>query len=166
MVEQVRRKGKGNLFWKPRHPAEEGLSRKTMKHRSTQFGARKNPDSPRVHGLRLTTNSSSISPRSQAGQSPDSKSSPPVGKLGSPLNPSTAPNQTAEPFLDCAAAATVLGGLHPKTVERWAREGRIPAYRYFRSWRFRVSDLEVWMQSHVQSACHPCRLNQEKADGT
>src|SRR5438132_6774889 len=25
-----------------------------MKHRSTQFGARKNPDSPRVHGLRLS----------------------------------------------------------------------------------------------------------------
>jgi hypothetical protein len=25
-----------------------------MKHRSIQLGARKNPDSPRVHGLRLT----------------------------------------------------------------------------------------------------------------
>jgi excisionase family DNA binding protein len=30
-----------------------------MKHCSTQLGARKNPDSPRVHGLRLSPNSSS-----------------------------------------------------------------------------------------------------------
>jgi hypothetical protein len=35
---------------------------------------------------------------------------------------------TSEPLLNCAGAAAVLGGLHPKTVERWAREGRIPAY--------------------------------------
>ena len=34
-----------------------------MKHRSTQLGARKNPDSPRVHGLRLSVNSSSESVR-------------------------------------------------------------------------------------------------------
>ena len=137
-----------------------------MKHRSTQLAARKNPDSPRVHGLRFTANSSSLSQRSQTGQLSESKPSPGAEKLGLPFNSSTAPNQTAEPFLDCAAAAAVLGGLHPKTVERWAREGRIPAYRYFRNWRFRVSDLEVWMRSHVQSACHPCRLNQEKSDGT
>src|SRR5258708_38730529 len=29
-----------------------------MKHRSTQLGVRKNPDSPRVHGLRLAASSS------------------------------------------------------------------------------------------------------------
>jgi predicted DNA-binding transcriptional regulator AlpA len=34
-----------------------------MKHRSTQLGVRKNPDSPRVHGLRLTADSSSESAR-------------------------------------------------------------------------------------------------------
>jgi len=37
-----------------------------------------------------------------------------------------APLPAVEPLLDCAAAAVVLGGLHPKTVERWAREGRHP----------------------------------------
>ncbi len=52
---------------------------------------------------------------------------------------------TVERFIDCAAAAAVLGGVHPKTVERWAREGRIPAYRYFRHWKFRASELEVWV---------------------
>jgi len=77
-----------------------------------------------------------------------------------------APLPPVEPLLDCAAAAAVLGGLHPKTVERWAREGRIPAYHYFRHWKFRASELEVWMLSHVNSVCHPCRLKQEESDGT
>jgi excisionase family DNA binding protein len=75
-------------------------------------------------------------------------------------------NQLVEPLLDCAKAAEVLGGVHPKTVERWAREGRIPAYRYFRHWRFRASELEIWLRSQVNSVCHPCRLDQEKSDGT
>jgi excisionase family DNA binding protein len=77
----------------------------------------------------------------------------------------TGPLQAVEPLLDCAGAAAVLGGLHPKTVERWAREGRIPAYHYFRHWKFRASELEVWMLSHVNSVCHPCRLKQEESDG-
>jgi hypothetical protein len=50
--------------------------------------------------------------------------------------------QAVETLLDCAGAAAVLGGLHPKTVERWAREGRILAYHFFRA-----SELEVWMLS-------------------
>jgi excisionase family DNA binding protein len=75
------------------------------------------------------------------------------------------PLQDVEPLLDCTGAAAVLGGLHPKTVERWAREGRIPAYHYFRHWKFRASELEVWMLSHVNSVCHPCRLKQEESDG-
>ena len=74
--------------------------------------------------------------------------------------------QAPEPLLDCVGAAAVLGGLHPKTVERWAREGRIPAYHYFRHWKFRASELELWMLSHVNSVCHPCRLKQEESDGT
>ena len=75
------------------------------------------------------------------------------------------PDSISEPFLDCIRAAAFLGGLHPKTVERWAREGCIPAYRYFKRWRFRGSELEVWMRSHVNSACHPCRFEQEESDG-
>ncbi len=31
-----------------------------MKHRTTQLGVRKNPDSPRVHGLRLKVDSFSV----------------------------------------------------------------------------------------------------------
>jgi excisionase family DNA binding protein len=83
--------------------------------------------------------------------------------LESAANRST---QSTEPFLDCLGAAAVLGGVHPKTVERWARQGRIPAYRFFKRWSFRASELEVWMRSHVNSTCHPCRLKQEESDGT
>lgn len=71
-----------------------------------------------------------------------------------------------DPLLDCKSAAMILGGVHPKTVERWAREGRIPAYRLFRKWRFRATELEFWMRSQVNSMCHPCRLYKEKSDGT
>ena len=77
-----------------------------------------------------------------------------------------ATTQSTEPFLDCLGAAAVLGGVRPKTVERWARQGRIPAYRFFKRWTFRASELEVWMRSHVNSTCHPCRLKQEESDGT
>jgi hypothetical protein len=55
-----------------------------MKHRSIQLGARKNPDSPRVHGLRLTVDSSSLRSGSQAGNSSQSKQSPQVGRFGLP----------------------------------------------------------------------------------
>jgi excisionase family DNA binding protein len=78
----------------------------------------------------------------------------------------SATTKLPEPFLDCLGALAVLGGVHPKTVERWARRGRIPAYRFFKRWGFRASELEIWMRSHVNSACHPCRLKQEKSDGT
>jgi len=137
-----------------------------MKSSSKQLGVRKNPDSPRVHGLRLTVDSSSSKFGRQTGNSSARKLLLQTDGLGLPSPATTEVHHSVEPLLDCAAAAAVLGGLHPKTVERWAREGRIPAYRYFRHWRFRVSDLEVWMRSHVQSACHPSRLNQEKSDGT
>ena len=30
-----------------------------------------------------------------------------------------------------------------RDAERWARERRIPAYHYFRHWKFRASELEL-----------------------
>jgi len=55
-----------------------------MKHRITQFGVCKNPDSPRVHGLRLTVDPSSLRSGSQTGNSSESKQSPQVGRFGLP----------------------------------------------------------------------------------
>jgi excisionase family DNA binding protein len=52
-------------------------------------------------------------------------------------------------FLTAEEASRFLGGMHPRTLTRWAREGYIPAYPMGegkrRLWRFRRHDLEEWM---------------------
>jgi excisionase family DNA binding protein len=68
-----------------------------------------------------------------------------------------------EPLLGSHEAAKLLGNLHPKTVEKWARQGKIPAYRVSRKWCFRASELDGWLRSQVKSHRHLCRL-QEKTD--
>ena len=49
-----------------------------------------------------------------------------------------------EPLLSDAQAGELLG-LHPKTVQRMARRGEIPAIRIGRYWRFRASELNAWL---------------------
>jgi len=59
-----------------------------------------------------------------------------------------------ERLMSDVEAAAFLGGLHPKTVQRMARRGQLPAYRVGRFWRFRASELDEWLR--VQSRCqHP-----------
>lgn len=50
-----------------------------------------------------------------------------------------------EPLLNDAEAAAFLGGLHPKTVQRMARQGEIPHYRVKRYYRYRASELNDWL---------------------
>ena len=45
----------------------------------------------------------------------------------------------------------MLGGMHPKTLERKAREGAIPGHQIFGSWYFRASELDEWLSSNVRS---------------
>ena len=54
-----------------------------------------------------------------------------------------------EPLLNVNDAAKLLGGIHPKTLMRRARAGDVPGYQISRSWFFRVSELDVWLQSLV-----------------
>ena len=61
-----------------------------------------------------------------------------------------------EQLLYCDEAARLLH-LHPKTVERLARAGQIPAYKIGKRWLFRASELDGWLSSGVHSECHPCR---------
>jgi excisionase family DNA binding protein len=53
-----------------------------------------------------------------------------------------------ENLLDCEETARLLH-LHPKTVERLARECRIPAYKIGKRWLFRASEIDQWMSSLV-----------------
>ena len=50
---------------------------------------------------------------------------------------------TFEPLISAAQAGQLLG-LHPVTLLRWAREGRIPHRRLGRKVKFRVSELDSW----------------------
>lgn len=59
-----------------------------------------------------------------------------------------------EPLLSDTQAGELLG-LHPKTVQRLARGGEIPAIRIGRYWRYRASSLNAWIevQCNGQLAC-------------
>ncbi len=63
---------------------------------------------------------------------------------------------TFEPLLDSEQAA-VLIGINPKTLQRYARNGEVPALRIGKLWRFRKSDLDAWIRSKVTFFHHPCR---------
>lgn len=36
--------------------------------------------------------------------------------------------------------------LHPYTVRRLCREGKIPAFKFGWEWRFKKSDIEAWVE--------------------
>lgn len=52
--------------------------------------------------------------------------------------------QYFEPLLSDKQAGELLG-LHPKTVQRLARQGELPAVRLGRYWRYRASVLNEWI---------------------
>ena len=54
--------------------------------------------------------------------------------------------QRFEPLLDDQQAAMLLGGLHPKTLQRMARRGHLPAFRVGKYWRYRASELDEWVE--------------------
>jgi excisionase family DNA binding protein len=59
-------------------------------------------------------------------------------------------NVRAESLLDSEEAGRFLR-IHPVTVKRLARSGRLPGFRIGNRWRFRFSDLDDWAHSAVLS---------------
>lgn len=55
-----------------------------------------------------------------------------------------------EPLLSADSAAELLS-IHPGTLTRWAREGRIPCIHLGRKVSFRASALNRWLEEQVQS---------------
>ena len=47
---------------------------------------------------------------------------------------------SSEAFMNTDEAAAMLG-VHPKTLQRLARSGRVTAYRVGKLWRFQACDL-------------------------
>lgn len=46
--------------------------------------------------------------------------------------------------------AAALLQVHPVTLRKWAREGRVPSIKLGRKVAFRASDLDLWVRSQVQ----------------
>src|SRR5258708_30771689 len=113
-----------------------------MKVRHAQSALRKNPDSLRVHGLRLSMNSPTAlvdDPHNSTDRLEPHPSSTVIDHKRE--GPQTDKNDGGfEPLLDVAEAAKLLR-IHPKTLRLKARCGVIPGIRFGRLWRFRASAL-------------------------
>ena len=153
-------------------------------HRRLQFGMRENPASDRRHGSRLAVsgianeNCTSVDRVRLSGSGPAHDQSVAANVAGAEedlaADGSTTATRTGsfarikqsfEPLIGSCEAARLLGNIHVKTLQRYARHQRIPAYQIGRHWYFRASELDSWLRSQINLFCHPCRL-QEKSDGT
>jgi excisionase family DNA binding protein len=117
-----------------------------MKVRNTQSDPRKNPDSPRVHGLRLSLNSSSaiVENSENSNDRVEPRSSSTVIDYKREGIQSDNSDAGFERLLDVAEAARLLR-MHPRTLRTKARKRTIPAVQVGRRWRFRASALNDWL---------------------
>lgn len=49
-----------------------------------------------------------------------------------------------EPLLDSDEAAAIMR-IHPKTLQRYARQGIVRGFQIGSLWRFRASDIDRWI---------------------
>jgi excisionase family DNA binding protein len=60
-----------------------------------------------------------------------------------------------EPLLDARGAAELLG-VHLRTLQQWAQQGRVPCLKVGSRLRFRRAELEAWAEGrgvkHAQTA--------------
>ena len=156
--------------------------------RRLQFGMRENPASDRRHGSRKAVGSLSdgnfvdqrnsilgelasgqnqlsaksadaASPPAATGRERDDDARHSAALVGPPL-PEKALHGF-EPLIGSCEAAKLLGDIHVKTLQRYARSRRVPGYQIGGHWYFRASELDSWLRSRINSSCHPCRSNQE-----
>jgi len=132
-----------------------------MKPRMTQLGARKNPDSPRVHGLRLAVNPS-LERRFGHKHDQDEASAQPLSvttSLQSPLanesdGATVGKGANAERLLSVEEVAALLhvpvSWVYGRTRKRSSE--RLPGYRLGKYWRFREAEILAWLKSQDERA--------------
>ena len=155
-------------------------------HRRLQFGMRENPASNRRHGSRLAltakesshynegTSSAQCSLAAKSLRSASTSNAAHFAATGGRNDLHTAASTTStlrplqqnqkepfEPLIGSAQAASLLGSIHVKTLQRYARAGNIPGYQIGGHWYFRESELDSWLRSRINSSRHPCRSNEE-----
>lgn len=55
-----------------------------------------------------------------------------------------------EPLLDTDQAAAIMR-IHPKTLQRYARQGIVRGFQLGTMWRFRASDIDRWISEQLAS---------------
>jgi excisionase family DNA binding protein len=158
-----------------------------MKFHPTQFGVRENTASSRQHAPRLAVSPSSLQSESlSTSEHEDTKSCERMPPNKETFNLSlTEPEKGAtlgteekrvdgsvdhtrqivslgrrpefEPLLTCGNAVRMLGNIHVKTLQRYARQGTVPGYRIGGHWYFRTTELDAWLQSRINSNCQSVR---------
>jgi excisionase family DNA binding protein len=73
------------------------------------------------------------------------------------VNSTESSDSRFEPLLNSEEAAALLGNLHVKTLQKYARLGSVPSYRIGGHWYFRASELDDWVRSQINSSCRPFR---------
>ena len=156
-----------------------------MKFRPTQFGVRENTASPRQHAPRFAENvrSNAISIEEEnsevaedslladafpqgsksrlhatsqhAATDGEGRARAEHSAQASTLKPPQESKPAFETLIGSPEAAKLLGNIHVKTLQRYARTGSLPGYQIGGHWYFRVSELDAWLQSRINSNCQP-----------
>lgn len=140
-----------------------------------QFGMRESPASDRRHGSRQLMHGLTDAPRASTeiatAPSPDNANAAstraatlgkrtPVEDERVPLQPKRICSEDDglfESLISSSQAAKLLGNLHVKTLQRYARLGRLPGYQIGRHWYFRESELDAWLRLQLNSKCQSVR---------
>jgi excisionase family DNA binding protein len=151
-------------------------------HRPLQFGMRENPASNRRHDSRsavdIIETSSPVDvviaaqPNHQSFTEYSALSSDTpehgttAGKNAANVSADTSKRRVPphaergnafEALISSTEAARLLGNLHVKTLQRYARLGRLPGYRIGGHWYFRESELDAWLRLQINSKCQSVR---------
>jgi excisionase family DNA binding protein len=156
-----------------------------MKLRPTQFVVRENTASARQHVPRLAKNARSNAICIEEGNSKVAEESLRADALAegsksrlhaashhaatggdgraraersaqaSTLEPSQESKPAFEALIGSPEAAKLLGNIHVKTLQRYARTGSLPEYQIGGHWYFRVSELDAWLQCRINSNRQP-----------
>lgn len=51
-----------------------------------------------------------------------------------------------EPWISLEDTATYLG-VTKDTIRNWIKKGYIPAYKIGRKWKFKISEIDAWVES-------------------
>jgi excisionase family DNA binding protein len=97
----------------------------------------------------LHLGASTLSKKPPSGAAPNGRLDP-KQPFPSREAPPTKPGQVSEPLFDSVEAARLVR-IHPKIVIRMARRGEINGVRFGKLWRFRLSDLQQYVDSHSRS---------------